>query len=133
MPLTFRFDGQPVLTRTKRRVSVSGGRRWANNVYQLRPITGFAIFEQAESRLASLEQTTARRERFEHDRRRREDEAARTEAERDAYFALPAEERLAINLKRRVAVFKSLEKRDPTPAELEELRRRLHDEQSASA
>src|SRR5207249_2667024 len=113
MPLTFRFDGQPVLIRTKRRVSVSGGSRWANNVYQLRPITGFAIFEQAESRLASLEQTTARRERFEHDRRRREEEHARIEAERNAYLELPADVRLAHRLERHVAVFMTLEKRDP--------------------
>ncbi len=42
--LAFRFQGLPVLNVTKTRRATAGGGRWGNNVYQLRPITGFAIF-----------------------------------------------------------------------------------------
>ncbi len=44
--LAFRFNGESVLTMTKNRESRRGGSRWANNVYQLRPISGFAMFEE---------------------------------------------------------------------------------------
>ncbi len=47
--LAFQFNGQPVLTVSKNRESRRGGSRWANNVYQLRPITGFAIFDEPKS------------------------------------------------------------------------------------
>lgn len=43
--MAYRFQGRPVITVTKNRVSRPGGSRWTNNVYQLRPITGFAIFD----------------------------------------------------------------------------------------
>jgi len=43
--LAFRFNGQPLLSTTKNRENKPGGGRWANNVYQLQPITGFAIFD----------------------------------------------------------------------------------------
>ena len=36
----------PILSVTKNRENKQGGSRWANNVYQLRPITGFAIFDE---------------------------------------------------------------------------------------
>jgi hypothetical protein len=44
--LAFRFNGEPVLTMAKSRESRRGGSRWSNNVYQLRPISGFAMFDQ---------------------------------------------------------------------------------------
>src|SRR5712692_4207455 len=47
--LAFQFNGQPVLTVSKNRESGRGGSRWANNIYQLRPITGFAIFDEPKS------------------------------------------------------------------------------------
>ncbi len=48
--LAFRFQGQAIITVAKNRVAKPGGSRWANNVYQLRPVTGLAIFD--ESRVA---------------------------------------------------------------------------------
>jgi hypothetical protein len=42
--LAFRFNGEPILTMAKNRESKRGGSRWANNVYQVRSITGFAMF-----------------------------------------------------------------------------------------
>jgi hypothetical protein len=47
--LAFRFQGEPVITMTKSRESKRGGSRWANNVYRLRPITGLAIFAEADA------------------------------------------------------------------------------------
>jgi hypothetical protein len=47
--LAFRFNGEPVITMTKSRESKRGGSRWANNVYHLRPITGLAMFTEADA------------------------------------------------------------------------------------
>ena len=47
--LAFRFHGEPVITMTKSRESKRGGSRWANNVYRLRPITGLAMFAEADA------------------------------------------------------------------------------------
>jgi hypothetical protein len=47
--LAFHFNDQAILTVSKNRESRRGGSRWANNVYQLRPITGFAIFDESKS------------------------------------------------------------------------------------
>jgi helix-turn-helix protein len=47
--LAFQFNGEPVLTVSKNRENRRGGSRWANNVYQLRPITGFAIFGEPKA------------------------------------------------------------------------------------
>ena len=44
--LAFRFHGEAVIAMTKKRESKPGGSRWSNNMYQLRPITGLAIFEK---------------------------------------------------------------------------------------
>jgi hypothetical protein len=56
--LAFQFHGRPILTVSKNRENKQGGSRWANNVYQLRPITGFAIFDDQKSVISSdIEQT----------------------------------------------------------------------------
>jgi hypothetical protein len=44
--LAFRFNGEPILTMAKNRESKSGGSRWANNIYQVRAISGFAMFDE---------------------------------------------------------------------------------------
>ena len=44
--LKFRFQGQPVLTMKKERKTTTVGGRWANNIYQFRPVAGFAIFDE---------------------------------------------------------------------------------------
>jgi hypothetical protein len=41
--LAFRFHDEPVLTVSKTRTHTNQGSRWGNNVYQLRPITGFSF------------------------------------------------------------------------------------------
>jgi hypothetical protein len=46
--LAFRFHGEAIITMTKKRESKPGGSRWSNNMYQLRPITGLAIFEKEQ-------------------------------------------------------------------------------------
>jgi hypothetical protein len=44
--LAFRFNGEPILTMSKNRKSKTGGSRWANNIYQVRSIAGFAMFDE---------------------------------------------------------------------------------------
>lgn len=51
--LAFQFNGMPILTVTKHRENKRGGSRWTNNVYQLRPITGFAIFDEQKGLISS--------------------------------------------------------------------------------
>ena len=92
-----------------------------------------AVLSYVPEALASLEQHQARRQREQDERRRRLEDDARIEAERSAYLELPADERLARRLERSIAIFKTLERRDPTPAELEDLRRKLSSKESATA
>lgn len=87
-----------------------------------------AVLAYVPEAIAALDRTRLRKRRAEDERRRRDEETARIAAEREAYFKLPPEERLAHRLNRHVAVFKTLERREPTPAEVEDLRRRLSTE-----
>ena len=57
--LAFRFRGEPILTMTKNRETKRGGSRWANNGYQLRPITGLAMFDQGDNGAATEAQRDA--------------------------------------------------------------------------
>jgi hypothetical protein len=91
-----------------------------------------AILAYVPEALASLEQTQARRRRLQEERARREAEDAQIAAERAAYFNLPPEHRLERRLSRRVVAFKTFEGRKPTPTEVEDLRRRLSREDSAT-
>ena len=52
--LAFRFQGQPVITLSRMRLSRPGGSRWSNNLYQLRPISGFAIFDDQKPAPSSV-------------------------------------------------------------------------------
>ena len=51
--LEFRFQGRPVITVRKARLSTRNGGRWANNVYQILPVTGFHIFSDHTSATAT--------------------------------------------------------------------------------
>lgn len=51
--LEFRFQGRPVITVRKVRLSTRNGGRWANNVYQILPVTGFHIFSDNASTTAT--------------------------------------------------------------------------------
>jgi len=42
--LDYRFQGRPVITVRKARLATANGGRWANNVYEILPVTGFRIF-----------------------------------------------------------------------------------------
>jgi biotin operon repressor len=54
--LAYRFQGRPVVVVQKARLATPQGGRWANNVYQILPVTGFQIFGDdatASARLSS--------------------------------------------------------------------------------
>lgn len=57
--LAYRFQGRPVITVKKARLTTPYGGRWASNVYQIHPVTGFHIFsDEGRSRsTASKTQT----------------------------------------------------------------------------
>lgn len=47
--LAYRFQGRPVINVRKARLATQNGGRWANNVYEILPVTGFQIFDAARS------------------------------------------------------------------------------------
>lgn len=47
--LAYRFQGRPIITIRKARLSTVHGGRWANNVYQILPVTGLQIFGDESS------------------------------------------------------------------------------------
>jgi hypothetical protein len=92
-----------------------------------KPRTFGAVLQYVPEALAALEGAKRRKERETEERRRRGEEEARIKEEREAYLTLPREERIERSLARRVAVFKTLQQRQPTDQELDELRRRIMD------
>ena len=91
-----------------------------------------AVLAYVPEALAVLERTRTLERRAADDHRRREEEDTRIAAERDAYFNLPPEERFAQRLTRRIAVFKTLERSEPTPEEIEDLRHRLSSDEATT-
>jgi biotin operon repressor len=50
--LAYRFQGRPIITVRKARLATQNGGRWANNVYEILPVTGFRIFGDGDAPLS---------------------------------------------------------------------------------